>query len=190
MSSKGKMVILTAPSGSGKTTIASFLLRELPSLTFSISATNRPKRDYEINGRHYYFYTDEEFKQLIAEEKLAEWEEVYPGRFYGTLKSEIERARSEGLNLLFDIDVNGALNLKSQYGDNALSIFIKVPDIDLLEERLIKRGSESEKSLAKRIERARYEYSLEEKFDKVVLNEDLSKAQSDCLAIVRTYLNQ
>lgn len=189
MSSDKKMIILTAPSGSGKTTIARYLLSEIPELQFSVSATNRPKRTNEINGDHYYFFTDEEFQQLITDEKLAEWQAVYPGQYYGTLKSEIHKAWEKNKVLLFDIDVKGALNLKKQYGDKALTLFIKVPDIHTLEKRLKQRGSETERSLEKRLKRARYEYYLEDEFDEVVINENLDRAQEECLEIVLSYLN-
>lgn len=188
MSSKKKMIILTAPSGSGKSTIAQYLLKKIPELDFSISATNRPKRSYEEQGEHYYFYSDEEFRDLIKEKKLAEWEEVYPGRFYGTLKSEIEKAWEDNKYVLFDIDVHGALNLKSQYSDQALTIFIKVPDIETLEKRLKQRGSESKDSLQRRLKRARYEYTMENEFDRVIINDVLEKAQQESVEVVRSYL--
>lgn len=189
MSSKQKMIIITAPSGSGKTTIARYLLESFTELTFSISATNRPKRDYELNGEHYFFFSDDEFHELIEQDKLAEWEEVYPGRFYGTLKSEINRAWDAGKVLLFDVDVNGALNLKKNYNENVMTIFVQAPSVQVLEERLRKRGSETEKTLNDRIARATYEYSLKDKFDEVLINDKLDDAKEQAHAIVSSYLN-
>lgn len=189
MSSKHKMVIITAPSGSGKTTIANYLLEQMPELTFSISATSRPMRDYEINGQHYYFYSNAEFKEMIEQDKFAEWEEVYPDKFYGTLKSEVQRAWKKDKVLVFDIDVNGARKLKKQYKENALTIFIKAPDIKTLEDRLNHRGSETSKTIKDRIDRAKYEYSLQDQFDVIIVNDDLKVAQNEALNIVQEYIN-
>lgn len=170
----GKALIFSAPSGSGKTTIVKHLLNTNPDLGFSISASTRDKRGRtEQNGKDYYFLTPEDFKQKIDRDEFIEWEEVYAGNFYGTLKSEIERIWSEGRNVIFDVDVKGGLNLKKYFGDKALAIFVKVPSIEVLEARLNDRGTESPQSLSQRLFKAKFEMGFQNKFDVVLVNENL-----------------
>lgn len=171
-----KMILVTAPSGAGKTTIVRHLLKTFDFLGFSVSATTRDKREHEVAGKDYYFKTAEEFKKLISENKLAEYEEVYEDQFYGTLKSEIERLWDMDKRIVFDIDVRGATNLKEQYGDKALAIFIAPPSLEVLEERLKARKTESEASLKKRLTRVRKEMKYRDTFDTVLINDDLNIA--------------
>jgi guanylate kinase len=171
---EGKAIIFSAPSGSGKTTIVRHLLEKNPDLGFSISASTRDKRGRtETHGKDYYFLTPEEFKKKIDGNEFVEWEEVYEGNFYGTLKSEVERIWKNGKNVIFDVDVKGGINLKNYFGDKALAIFVKVPSIDVLKERLHDRGTESEESLSRRLFKAKFEMTFQDKFDKVLINEDL-----------------
>jgi guanylate kinase len=184
-----KMILLTAPSGAGKTTIASRLIKAFPFLEFSISATTREARSYEENGVHYYFFSKEDFDVLIEKEELAEYEEVYAGQYYGTLKSEIKRIWDKGLIVLFDVDVRGADNLKKAYGDQCLSIFIEPPSLEILENRLIKRNTEDEASLQKRLKRVRYEMSFKDRFDKSIVNDDLEESTSAVKEAILNYLD-
>jgi guanylate kinase len=173
----GKAIIFSAPSGSGKTTLVHHLLKNNSDLGFSISAATRDKRGRkEENGKDYYFLTPEEFKHKIDNDEFVEWEEVYAGNFYGTLKSEIERIWSEGRNVIFDVDVKGGINLKKFFGDKALAIFVKVPSMEILKERLKERGTESEESLSRRVFKANFEMSFQDNFDVVLLNEELAKS--------------
>src|ERR1041385_5724969 len=173
----GKAIIFSAPSGSGKTTIVHHLLSKNPDLGFSISAATRDKRGRkEENGKDYYFLTPDEFKHKIDHDEFIEWEEVYAGNFYGTLKSEIERVWSEGKNVIFDVDVKGGINLKRYFGDKALAIFVKVPSMEVLKQRLNDRGTESEESLSRRLFKASFEMSFQDKFDVVLLNENLENS--------------
>src|SRR6187549_587747 len=162
----GKALIFSAPSGSGKTTIVKHLLQANPDLGFSISASTRDKRGRtEENGKDYYFLTPEQFKQKIDADEFIEWEEVYEGNFYGTMKSEIERIWNAGKNVIFDVDVKGGLNLKKYFGDKALAIFVKVPSIEILTARLHDRGTETPESLSRRLFKANFEMSFQNKFD-------------------------
>ena len=171
---EGKAIIFSAPSGSGKTTIVRHLLEKNPDLGFSISASTRDKRGRtEAHGKDYYFLTPEEFKKKIDSNEFVEWEEVYEGNFYGTLKSEIGRIWKSGKNVIFDVDVKGGINLKNYFGDKALAIFVKVPSLEVLKERLHDRGTESEESLSRRLFKANFEMTFQDKFDKVLINEDL-----------------
>lgn len=173
----GKAIIFSAPSGSGKTTIVKHLLATNPDLGFSISASTRDKRGRtEQDGKDYYFLTPEQFKQKIDNDEFIEWEEVYAGNFYGTLKSEIERIWNTGKNVVFDVDVKGGLNLKRYFGDKALAIFVSVPSLEILKERLDDRGTETEESLSRRIFKAKFETTFKDKFDAVLLNEDLDRS--------------
>jgi guanylate kinase len=170
----GKAIIFSAPSGSGKTTIVKHLLEKNPDLGFSISASTRDKRGRtEQHGKDYYFLTPEEFKKKIDNNDFIEWEEVYEGNFYGTMKSEIERIWQQGKNVIFDVDVKGGLNLKKYFGPKALAIFVKVPSIDILKERLHDRGTETPESLSRRLFKANFEMSFQDKFDVVLVNENL-----------------
>src|SRR5690606_27629632 len=176
----GKAIIFSAPSGSGKTTIVKHLLQNNPHLGFSISASTRDRRGRtEENGKDYYFLTPEEFKQRIDNNEFIEWEEVYEGNFYGTLKSEIERIWSEGKDVIFDVDVKGGLNLKKYFGDNALAVFVKVPSIEVLKERLNDRGTETPESLSRRLFKAKFEMEFANKFDVVLVNENLEKSLAE-----------
>lgn len=176
----GKAIIFSAPSGSGKTTIVKYLLQNNPDLGFSISASTRDKRGRkETNGVDYYFLSPEEFKKKIDEDAFIEWEEVYAGNFYGTLKSEIQRLWDAGKNVIFDVDVKGGIALKKYFGDKALSIFVKVPSIDVLKQRLNERGTESEETLSRRLFKAKFEMTFQDKFDVVLLNEDLEKSTAE-----------
>ena len=173
----GKAIIFSAPSGSGKTTIVKYLLENNPDLGFSISASTRDKRGRtEQNGKDYYFLTPADFKKKIDNDEFVEWEEVYEGNFYGTLKSEIERVWNDGKNVIFDVDVKGGLNLKKYFGDKALAIFVKVPSLEVLKERLNDRGTETPESLSRRIFKAEFETSFSDKFDVVLVNEDLGRS--------------
>jgi guanylate kinase len=170
----GKALIFSAPSGSGKTTIVKHLLENNTDLGFSISASTRDRRGRtEKDGKDYYFLSPEEFKKKIDNNEFIEWEEVYAGNFYGTLKAEIERIWNEGRNVIFDVDVKGGINLKKYFGDRALAIFVKVPSIEILKDRLTERGTETEESLSRRLFKAKFEMSFADKFDVVLLNENL-----------------
>jgi guanylate kinase len=171
----GKALIFSAPSGSGKTTIVKYLLENNKDLGFSISASTRDRRGRtEQDGKDYHFLKPEDFKKKIDNDEFIEWEEVYAGNFYGTLKTEIERIWSEGKNVIFDVDVKGGINLKKYFGDKALAIFVKVPSIEILKERLQERGTESEESLSRRLFKAKFEMTFADKFDVVLVNEDLN----------------
>ena len=174
---EGKLIIFSAPSGSGKTTIVKQLLANNPNLGFSISACTRDKRGRaETDGQDYYFLTPDEFRQKINEDAFVEWEEVYPGTYYGTLKSEIERIWASGKHVIFDVDVKGGLALKNYYQERALAVFVKVPSLEVLEARLRTRGTETEESLSKRINKMKFEWSFQDKFDVILLNDQLDDA--------------
>lgn len=171
---EGKVIIFSAPSGSGKTTIVKHLLQTNGHLGFSISACTRDKRGREEeNGKDYYFLTPEEFKKRIDADEFVEWEEVYRGAFYGTLKSEINRLWSEGKHVLFDVDVKGGINLKKYFGEKALSIFVQPPSMEILEERLRNRGTEDEDSLSRRLFKVKFEMSFKDRFDTILVNDNL-----------------
>jgi len=187
----GKAFIFSAPSGSGKTTIVKHLLENNSNLEFSISACTRDKRGRtEEDGHDYYFLTPEEFKNKIDEDGFIEWEEVYPGNFYGTLKSEIDRIWQSGKSVIFDVDVKGGLSLKKYFGDKALAVFVKVPSLDTLTERLSSRGSESEDSLSQRLFKAKFELEFEDKFDVSILNNELSIALKETEQVVDNFLKK
>lgn len=174
---QGKAIIFCAPSGSGKTTLVKHLLEVNNNLGFSISACTRDKRGRnEVHGKDYYFLSIEEFNKKIDENAFVEWEEVYPGGYYGTLKTEIERLWSQGKNVIFDVDVKGGLRLKEYFGDQALAIFVKVPSMEELEKRLINRGTETEESLSKRLYKVKFEMAFQNRFDVVLLNDDLESS--------------
>ncbi|MFB6257096.1 MAG: guanylate kinase [Flavobacteriales bacterium] len=184
----GKCVILAAPSGSGKTSIVHGLLEEGLELEFSISATSRPRRGKEEEGEDYYFLGPEEFRKRVDQGELIEWEEVYPDRFYGTLRSEVERIRREGKNVIFDVDVIGALNLKKQFGDEALALFIRPPSIEALEERIRGRGTDREADIQERLKKAKEEMAYGSEFDLVIKNEELDQAIADCREAITNFL--
>ncbi|MDE6344095.1 MAG: guanylate kinase [Muribaculaceae bacterium] len=185
---KGKVVVISAPSGCGKSTIIN-AVRELPGmdLQFSVSATNRDPRPGETDGVSYYFLTDDEFRRRIDAGDFVEYCEVYPGRFYGTLKSEVERTRDDGHDVILDIDVVGGVNVKEMFGDEALSIFIMPPSVDELRRRLESRGTDSEERIAERVGRAEYEIGFAPKYDRVVVNDDLSVAVEETSRVIADF---
>lgn len=186
----GKAIIFSAPSGSGKTTIVKHLLENNPDLGFSISASTRDKRGRtEENGKDYYFLTPEDFKKKIDNNEFVEWEEVYEGNFYGTLKSEVERVWRDGKNVIFDVDVKGGLNLKRYFGDNGLAIFVKVPSIEVLKARLNDRGTETPESISRRLFKAKFEMGFCDKFDVVLVNEDLDKSLAEAQRLYESFKN-
>ena len=186
----GKAIIISAPSGAGKTTILERILPMFGHLTFSVSATNREPRENEINGKAYYFLSDEEFKKGIEDNEFVEWEEVYNGTYYGTLRSEITRIWGNGQVAIFDVDVMGALKLKESIGENTLSLFIKPPSLEVLEMRLQNRFTETEESIAKRVKRAKMELSYATKFDKVILNDDLEVAVKKVVNVITEFIRK
>ncbi len=189
MAKEGKLLIFSAPSGSGKTTLVKYIMNEIPDLRFSVSATSRPARGNEKNGIEYYFLTAEDFRERINANEFVEWEEVYNGRFYGTLRSEVERIRNQGTTVVFDVDVIGGLNIKKLYKDDALAIFIKAPDINTLRERLISRDTDNYNDIKTRIDKAEYELTFADKFDVVIINDDLEKAKKQTLKIVKQFIS-
>jgi len=186
---KGKLIIFSAPSGAGKTTIVKHLLQSDLNLEFSISAASREKRKGEENGKDYYFLTADEFRNKINEDAFLEWEEVYKDHFYGTLKSEVERIRNKGHHVIFDVDVVGGLNIKKYFGNEALAVFVMPPHIDALEARLRGRSTESEESLKKRLEKAEHELSYASKFDYQLINDDLVTARAEAKQLVIDFIN-
>lgn len=186
---EGKIIIVSAPSGTGKSTIISALLKRGEiDMMFSISATNRPPRGKEVHGVNYYFLSDEEFHHCIDLDSFVEYEEVYPGRFYGTLKSEIERITSQGHNVILDIDVKGGVNVKKMYGDKAISIFIEPPSLESLSERLTGRATDSPEAIAQRLAKAEYELGYADKFDCVVVNDDLDHAINEVETTIKAFV--
>lgn len=189
--SKGKAFIFAAPSGSGKTTIVKHLLSKRPDLGFSISASTRDKRGRsEENGKDYYFLSKEDFQQKIKDDAFVEWEEVYTGNYYGTLKEEIQRIWDEGRHVVFDVEVKGAMNLKKYFGDKALAVFVKVPTIEELEKRLTSRGTESRESLSQRLYRAEFEMGFEDKFDVTLINENLDESYANAEKLVEDFITK
>lgn len=183
-------MIFSAPSGAGKTTIVKYLLTNRNNLSFSISATTRQPRGAEQDGKDYYFISETEFKQHIASNDFVEWEQVYSGSYYGTLKSEVERIWSEGNVVLFDVDVAGGLNLKKIFGENALAVFVMPPSLEVLEERLRKRGTETEEKIVERVAKAQSEMSFAPNFDQILLNDDLDTAKRDILQLADQFLQR
>ncbi|MBP5486387.1 MAG: guanylate kinase [Bacteroidales bacterium] len=185
-----KVLIFSAPSGSGKSTIVNHILSLNPkSMEFSVSATSRPPRGEEQDGREYYFLTADEFRRYIAEDRFVEYEEVYEGRFYGTLKSECERIWAAGHVIIFDVDVKGGVSLKKYFGDAALSVFIKAPSVEVLRERLIKRGTDSPEAIEERVAKAEVEMTYEPQFDYVLVNDDLNTAYAESEKVVEDFLD-
>lgn len=187
---KQKVIIFSAPSGSGKSTIVKYLLSKYPFLEFSVSATSRAPRGSEKDGVDYYFFTPERFRELVAQDAFVEYEEVYPGSFYGTLKSEVERIWKKGHTIVFDIDVKGGVNLKRIFGKKALSVFIKPPSIQELERRLIGRGTDSAEAIAKRVGKAAEELTYEDRFDHVLINDNLEVAFKEASDIVEDFIGR
>ena len=187
---KGKLIIFSAPSGTGKSTIINWLMQEHSELkmAFSISCTSRAPRGTERNGVEYFFLTPDEFRSRIEAGEFLEYEEVYTDRYYGTLKSQVERQCDAGQNVVFDVDVKGGCNIKQHYGDKALSIFIMPPSVDELRRRLESRATDAPEVIDQRIARAEFEIGFADKFDKVVVNDDLDKAKKEVLGIIKQFL--
>ena len=187
---QGKLIIISAPSGSGKSTIIGRIMQDKSlRLAFSVSATTRPRRGEEVHGVDYYYLTTEEFQRMIAEDKLVEYQEVYEGRYYGTLKSEVERITHMGKNVVLDLDVLGGVNVKRMYGDRALSIFIQPPSVEVLRERLIKRGTDSMEDINARVDKAEFEISIGPQFDQTVINDDLDTAVNQVHDMIADFID-
>ena len=188
---RGKLLIFSAPSGSGKTTLVNHLMSEIPNLAFSVSATTRPPRGQEQNGVEYYFMSLEEFKQRVENNEFLEWEEVYPGRCYGTLKAVVEKMQEKGMHVAFDVDVVGGTNIKKFYGDEALSVFIQAPSIEVLRDRLVNRQTDSMEEIEKRVAKANWEMNFAKgKFDITIVNDDLETAKRNILEAVKKFIEQ
>ncbi len=187
---RGKVIILVAPSGAGKTTLARRLLKDFPHLKFSVSATTRPPRAHELHGHDYFFLTPEQFRDAINRNDFLEWEEFYGGKRYGSLISEVEKELEKGYFVLFDIEVKGALNVKAHYGDQALAVFIRPPSDAVLVERLRNRGTESAESLQFRLDRARMELGYADRFDRVIVNDDLERCYSELHEMVTSFMKE
>lgn len=185
-----KIIIITAPSGAGKTSITRFLISKYKQLEFSISAATRQPRSREINGVDYYFISVEDFQHKIKEEKFVEWEMVYEGKYYGTLKEELERIWQLGKVPMLDIDVKGAIHVQQQFAETSLSIFIEPPTVDELENRLLGRGTETAESIRIRVSKAAYELSFKHSFDHVIVNDNLEKACADAENVILTFLKK
>jgi len=183
-----KAVIISAPSGAGKTTIVKHLLSVIPELEFSISACSRPKREKEADGKDYYFISADAFREKISRDEFIEWEEVYPGSYYGTLKSEMDRIWSEGKTPIFDVDVFGGINLKKYFGQTAMAVFIEPPSLTELEQRLRHRGTESEETLKTRLSKVEKELAHAGKFDKILVNDEISTASLKATELILNFL--
>lgn len=183
-----KAVIFSAPSGSGKSTIVSHILKLHPELKFSVSAASRAPRGEEKNGVAYWFISADEFRKRIADNEFVEYEEVYPGSFYGTLKSEVERIWDNGDAIIFDVDVKGGVNLKKYFGDRALSVFIQAPSVEVLRQRLVSRATDSPEAIERRVAKAAEEMTYADKFDHIIVNDDLQKAYADAEKLVDDFL--
>ena len=184
-----KVIIFSAPSGSGKTTVVKHLMSVIPNLGFSVSATTRKPRANEVDGREYYFLDTEVFEEKIRQHEFLEYEEVYQGLFYGTLKSEVDRLWAMGKTVVFDVDVVGGVNIKKQFGDSALAIFLKPPSVEVLMERLRKRSTEVEHQLQMRIKKAQFELNFENKYDIVLVNDKLDETLIRAENIVRSFIS-
>ncbi len=188
MNGNGKIIVITAPSGAGKTSITHYLLKHYPQICFSVSAATRKPRGEEKDGQDYYFMSQDDFENKINNQDFIEWEMVYEGNYYGTLKTEIERIWAEGKTPMLDIDVKGAIHVKSQFKKNCLSLFIQPPSIEVLQKRLEGRGTDSAENIATRVSKAAYELSFSHHFDFCILNEELTKACSETENIVCDFL--
>lgn len=188
----GKLIIFSAPSGSGKSTLVNYLMVQHPELqlAFSISCTSRAPRGKEQNGVEYFFLSPEEFKKKIANDEFLEYEEVYEDRFYGTLKSQVEAQSKAGQNVVFDVDVKGGVNIKKHYGSRALSVFIQPPSVEELRNRLVGRATDAPEVIEQRLNRAEYELSFADKFDRIVINDDLEKAKVDVYNVIKQFLDE
>jgi len=187
---KGKLIIFSAPSGAGKTTIVKHLLQQNFGLEFSVSATSRKPRQGEVHGKDYYFLTEDEFRKKIENDEFLEWEEVYNGIFYGTLKSEVERIRNSGKNVIFDVDVVGGSNIKKLYGNEALAVFVKPPSVEELKNRLKNRSTESEEKIKMRVAKAEKELEFASQFDVVIVNDELPKTFKEAEKVVAGFLSE
>lgn len=185
-----KAVIFSAPSGSGKSTIVSHILKLHPELKFSVSAASRAPRGDEKNGVAYWFISADEFRKRIADNEFVEYEEVYPGSFYGTLKSEVERIWDNGDAIIFDVDVKGGVNLKKYFGNRALSVFIQAPSVEVLRQRLVSRATDSPEAIERRVAKAAEEMTYADKFDHIIVNDDLQKAYADAERLVSDFFSQ
>ena len=185
-----KVVIFSAPSGSGKSTIVGHILSLHPEMEFSVSAASRAPRGTEQHGVEYYFYSADEFRAMIAEDRFVEYEEVYPGSFYGTLKSEVERIWAKGHVIIFDVDVKGGVNLKKYFGDQALAVFIQAPSVEELRKRLIFRGTDSSEAIERRVAKAAEEMTYAPQFDRILINDDLQTAFLQAEQMVEDFLAQ
>lgn len=188
----GKLIIFSAPSGSGKSTLVNYLMEQHPELqlAFSISCTSRAPRGKEQNGVEYFFLSPEEFKKKIANDEFLEYEEVYEDRFYGTLKSQVEAQSQAGQNVVFDVDVKGGVNIKRHYGSRALSVFIQPPSVEELRNRLVGRATDAPEVIEQRLNRAEYELSFADKFDRIVINDNLEKAKVDVYNVIKQFLDE
>lgn len=188
----GKLIIFSAPSGSGKSTLVNYLMEQHPELklAFSISCTSRAPRGKEQNGVEYFFLSPEEFKKKIANDEFLEYEEVYEDRFYGTLKSQVEVQSQAGQNVVFDVDVKGGVNIKKHYGSRALSVFIQPPSVKELRNRLVGRATDAPEVIEQRLNKAEYELSFADKFDRIVINDDLEKAKVDVYNVIKQFLDE
>lgn len=187
---ENKVVILSAPSGCGKTTILKALMERGLPLEFSVSATSRQKRTGEVDGKDYYYFTPEQFKAKVEAQEFLEWNEVYAGQYYGTLLSEIDRIAANGKHVIFDVDVQGGLSIKERFGSRALAVFVMPPSIGTLEQRLLSRGTESPESIGRRLERASFEMSFSKRFDYVLINDDLDKAIAEAYRLIEDFLKK
>jgi guanylate kinase len=188
--SANKVLIISAPSGAGKTTLVNAMLERYPWFEFSTSATTRPPRSHEVHGQHYYFLSLEEFTRQRDAGGFLEWEEVYQGRFYGTLRSEVDRIQARGHCPIFDVDVEGGLNIKRQYGDAAISIFIQPPSLEMLRQRLVSRGADSPEEIERRYHKASQEIAYAQRFDHILVNDVLEAAIEELCGLVKTHLGQ
>ena len=186
---KGKVIIVSAPSGAGKTTVVKHLLGAGLNLVFSVSACSRPPRSHEVNGKDYYFLNTEDFRNKIREEAFVEWEEVYPGKYYGTLKQEVRRIWDENHHILFDVDVKGGMNLKHYFGNRSLAVFVMPPSLEELEKRLRARCTDAENSIQERVRKASLELTFASRFDYVLINDRLDVALEEAMRVVRHFLD-
>ncbi|HJE39726.1 MAG TPA: guanylate kinase [Candidatus Amulumruptor caecigallinarius] len=191
MANKGKIIIISAPSGTGKSTIINRIIADTSlGLQFSISATSREPRKGEAHGVNYYFFTEDDFRKAVADGRFVEWEEVYPGRFYGTLRSEIDRITSAGHNVIMDVDVKGGVNIKRIMGADALSVFVQPPSVETLRQRLVARATDTPEQIEQRVAKAEYEMAFAPQFDRTVVNDDLHTAVEDVRKLVKDFISE
>ena len=191
MANKGKIIIISAPSGTGKSTIINRIIADTSlDLQFSISATSREPRKGEAHGVNYYFFTEDDFRKAVADGRFVEWEEVYPARFYGTLRSEIDRITSAGHNVIMDVDVKGGVNIKRIMGADALSVFVQPPSVETLRQRLVARATDTPEQIEQRVAKAEYEMAFAPQFDRTVVNDDLHTAVEDVRKLVKDFISE